>query len=148
MREPPRALAGTGADFTVLPVRPNAVARAVSSAALAGAVASTGGSGLVVLSWDAAAARAHVRMFAPALGVSEDPATGSAATALGAYLVAEGKLGPDGESRFVVHQGDEMGRPSRMSCAVVAADGVAISCRVAGHVVPIAQGVIAVPPGG
>ena len=38
-------------------------------------------------------ARAHARLFAPADNISEDPATGSAAGALGAYLVHHGASG-------------------------------------------------------
>ena len=54
-------------------------------------------------------ATVHSRMFAPALGVAEDPATGSASGPLGAYLLHYG-LVSDGE--LVSEQGVEMGRPS------------------------------------
>ena len=49
------------------------------------------------------------RMFAPALGIIEDPATGSASGPLGAYLLKYG-LVQSGE--MVSEQGIEMGRPS------------------------------------
>ena len=48
-------------------------------------------------------------MFAPALGISEDPATGSASGPLGAYLLKYG-LAQGGD--MVSEQGFEMGRPS------------------------------------
>ena len=51
----------------------------------------------------------HSRMFAPALGISEDPATGSASGPLGAYLMKYG-FSPHGD--MVSEQGFEMGRPS------------------------------------
>ena len=51
----------------------------------------------------------HSRMFAPALGISEDPATGSASGPLGAYLLQYG-LARHGD--MVSEQGFEMGRPS------------------------------------
>lgn len=51
----------------------------------------------------------HSRMFAPALGISEDPATGSASGPLGAYLL---KYGLAQGSDMVSEQGFEMGRPS------------------------------------
>ncbi|MCA1682541.1 MAG: PhzF family phenazine biosynthesis protein [Actinobacteria bacterium] len=51
----------------------------------------------------------HGRMYAPWQGISEDPATGSAAGPLGAYLVRQGLA--DG-ARIVCEQGYEMGRPS------------------------------------
>ena len=58
---------------------------------------------------------AHSRMFAPALGVAEDPATGSASGSLGAYLLRYG-LVDSGE--IVSEQGIEMGRPSFINIKV------------------------------
>jgi trans-2,3-dihydro-3-hydroxyanthranilate isomerase len=55
------------------------------------------------------------RVFAPAVGVPEDPATGSAAGPLAVHVVRRGLL-PAG--RVVVRQGVEMGRPSRMEVDV------------------------------
>lgn len=52
--------------------------------------------------------RLDVRMFAPLSGVPEDPATGSAAAALGAFL---NSLSP-AETRFTLSQGRHIGRPS------------------------------------
>jgi trans-2,3-dihydro-3-hydroxyanthranilate isomerase len=51
----------------------------------------------------------HSRMFAPGLGITEDPATGAASGPLGCYLVTHGIL-PAGD--IVSEQGIEMGRPS------------------------------------
>ena len=59
---------------------------------------------------------ARVRHFAPAAGVLEDPATGSAAGALGACLAAAG-LGDDEGLRLTVVQGLELGRPASSRCA-------------------------------
>jgi trans-2,3-dihydro-3-hydroxyanthranilate isomerase len=42
----------------------------------------------------------------------------------------------------------ELGRPSRLAGTVTAAGGVAVSATVAGAVVPIARGEIAIPPAG
>jgi trans-2,3-dihydro-3-hydroxyanthranilate isomerase len=58
-----------------------------------------------------------VRVFAPALGVEEDPATGSAAGPLAVHLLASGLIEP---GRLVVRQGVEMGRPSRLEVDVEA----------------------------
>jgi trans-2,3-dihydro-3-hydroxyanthranilate isomerase len=53
----------------------------------------------------------HSRMFAPGLGIAEDPATGAASGPLGCYLVRYGLVA--GESADIVsEQGIEMGRPS------------------------------------
>jgi trans-2,3-dihydro-3-hydroxyanthranilate isomerase len=54
----------------------------------------------------------HSRMFAPALGVAEDPATGGASGPLGCYLVRHGVVPCDTAAEIVSEQGIEMGRPS------------------------------------
>jgi trans-2,3-dihydro-3-hydroxyanthranilate isomerase len=61
---------------------------------------------------ESAGAHIHSRMFAPALGVAEDPATGGASGPLGCYLVRHRVLPSDTELRCVSEQGIEMGRPS------------------------------------
>lgn len=76
---------------------------------------------------DRAAARAVVRHFAPGAGVLEDPATGSAAGALGACLSA-GRGGDD--LRLTVSQGDNLGRPAEIRVAVSAGPTVAVGGRV------------------
>lgn len=53
----------------------------------------------------------HARMFAPALGIKEDPATGSAAAALAGYLVKRRRKNED-ILQWQIEQGVEMGRPS------------------------------------
>lgn len=133
--------AGCGVEFPFLAVRPDAVARAALDPA---AAAEHGVDQISVFAWDPPVA--HVRMFAPGLGVPEDPATGSAALGLGVWLVASGLLPSDGVSSYVVRQGAEIGRPSRLDCTVSATAGVAGVATVAGHVVPVARGEIAVPP--
>ena len=59
-------------------------------------------------------ATVHCRMFAPALGISEDPATGGASGPLGSYLVRHKVIdaGGGGSVECVSEQGFEMGRPS------------------------------------
>jgi trans-2,3-dihydro-3-hydroxyanthranilate isomerase len=52
----------------------------------------------------------HSRMFAPAMGIAEDPATGAASGPLGCYLVRRGLVQPG--SQMVSEQGFELGRPS------------------------------------
>jgi trans-2,3-dihydro-3-hydroxyanthranilate isomerase len=51
----------------------------------------------------------HSRMFAPCIGITEDPATGAASGPLGCYLVTHGVLA---SGDLVSEQGIEMGRPS------------------------------------
>jgi trans-2,3-dihydro-3-hydroxyanthranilate isomerase len=58
-------------------------------------------------------------MFAPGIGVPEDPATGSAAGALGAYLVENGIVEPEnGVASITVEQGLEIDRPSRIEVEI------------------------------
>ena len=87
-------------------------------------------------------ATVHCRMFAPALGVPEDPATGSAAGALAAYLVWHGVVPPhDGVAKIVVEQGLEIGRPSRIHAEIAVGNGGEITdVRVGGRAVTIIVG--------
>jgi trans-2,3-dihydro-3-hydroxyanthranilate isomerase len=131
---------GCGIDFTFLPVKPDALARIDVDLR---SIASYGGAGVSVFSWDGTTARA--RVFAAGAGVPEDPATGSAALALGAYLVVSGLVDADGETSYDVVQGVEMGRPSYLHCAVVARGGAPVEARVSGSTVPVASGRIRIP---
>jgi trans-2,3-dihydro-3-hydroxyanthranilate isomerase len=85
----------------------------------------------------------HVRMFAPLLGVPEDPATGSANGALGAYLVHYRAI-PVTEpiTNIVSEQGAEMGRPSTLYIEVDSADEEVNAVRVGGQVAPVAEGTV------
>lgn len=88
-------------------------------------------------------ARAHARLFAPDFGIPEDPATGSAAGSLSAYLVHHGALAlepRDGVSRFVIEQGDFIQRPSRIGVEVKGAPGAVEEVRVGGPSVVVMQG--------
>lgn len=60
----------------------------------------------------------HSRMFAPGVGVKEDPATGSASGPLGCYLVKNKVLRPAPRVEFVSEQGIEMGRSSRIRVSI------------------------------
>lgn len=137
--------AGTGLNWAFLHVTDEAVARARPDLARLTALSESGPdrAGVSVLSWKDG--QAHARVFAGGLGVAEDPATGSAALGLGAWLVAVGLVATDGESAYQIVQGLEMGRPSRLTCSVVAAGGQAVECRVSGSVVSVAHGQMAVP---
>lgn len=135
----PVGVAGTGIDFVHVPLRRGALAAVRPDL---GALAALGD--VYLVEWDHDVVRA--RMFAPDLGVPEDPATGSAALGLGVHAVTCGLLPGDGTSRFTVRQGVEMGRPSTLHVEVDAAAGVATSARVTGEVVRVSRGRIAVPP--
>jgi trans-2,3-dihydro-3-hydroxyanthranilate isomerase len=81
----------------------------------------------------------HARMFVEGAGIDEDPATGSAAAAL-AGVLADGAA--DGIHRWTIHQGDDMGRPSRMSLEADVTDGVATAARVGGTAVVVTRGTL------
>jgi trans-2,3-dihydro-3-hydroxyanthranilate isomerase len=81
----------------------------------------------------------RARMFAPLLGVPEDPATGSACAAFGGYLASRDAR-RDGTLRWVIEQGFEMGRPSIMELEVDKTDGHVSAVRVGGSSVLVTRG--------
>jgi trans-2,3-dihydro-3-hydroxyanthranilate isomerase len=81
----------------------------------------------------------RVRMFAPSLGIAEDPATGAAATALAGYLAARAGAS-EGTLRWVVEQGFEMGRPSILEVEADVAGGALQAVRVGGAAVMVSEG--------
>ncbi len=90
---------------------------------------------------------AHARLFAPGAGILEDPATGSAAGPLGAYLAVHGVLPPERKA-FVVEQGIELGRPSQIWVEVKRdGRGMPEVIRVGGTTVPVISGTIMVAAG-
>lgn len=84
------------------------------------------------------------RMFSPTAGIPEDPATGSASALLASQLLANGAIN-DGENRFDLIQGEDMGRPSQISLTVTAQNGAIAAVHVAGRAVPISSGRVRVP---
>ncbi|HSK81519.1 MAG TPA: PhzF family phenazine biosynthesis protein [Thermoanaerobaculia bacterium] len=85
----------------------------------------------------------RVRMFAPAMGVPEDPATGAAAAAFGGYLGS--RSSGDGTLRWKLEQGFEMGRPSLLHLEVDKAGGAITAVRVGGGAVLVSEGSMEIP---
>jgi PhzF family phenazine biosynthesis protein len=117
----PAQVVSTGAGHLLVPARHRvAVDRAAPDAGqLAAVLRQAGGEGCYLYSRDpvdAESAVAYTRFFNPTMGISEDPATGTAAGPLVAQLVALGKI-PDGITA-IVEQGHAVGRPSRIQVAV------------------------------
>ena len=81
----------------------------------------------------------RARMYAPSLGIAEDPATGSAASCLSGYLAARDPR-PDGTLRWVVEQGFEMGRPSILELEADKKAGAITAVRVGGKTVMVQEG--------
>ncbi|WP_370299054.1 PhzF family phenazine biosynthesis protein [Pontibacterium sp.] len=84
----------------------------------------------------------YTRMFGPAFGIPEDPATGSAAAALTGALALEAVQQNFKHEvlTFMVEQGVRMGRPSRIECGATFNDGVVTELSVAGQSVLISEG--------
>jgi trans-2,3-dihydro-3-hydroxyanthranilate isomerase len=88
----------------------------------------------------------RVRMFAPAMGIVEDPATGAAASAVAGWL-PEGDGRRDGKVEYVLAQGQEIGRPSRLIVTVerARAHGPITAVKVGGTTVLMSRGELEVP---
>lgn len=86
----------------------------------------------------------RARMFAPAMGIAEDPATGAAVTALAALLAARDAAG-DGTLRWIIEQGVEMGRPSRLHVEADVRGGTISAVRVGGSAVLVSEGEMMLP---
>ncbi len=84
-------------------------------------------------------ASVHARMFAPAMGLAEDPATGSAASSL-AGVLALTETQSSGTLHWRIEQGFEMKRPSLIDVEADLSDGVITAVRVGGQAVLISQG--------
>lgn len=88
------------------------------------------------LTLDSTDIQAHGRMFAPAIGIAEDPVTGNANGPLGAYLVKHGIATPkDGVFTFRARQGEAMGRPGIVEVEVEADGSTPEVVRVGGRAV-------------
>lgn len=87
-------------------------------------------------------AQVHARAFSPADGIREDPATGSAAGACGAYLAANEALPAPS---FVIEQGLEMKHASLIEVSVEAEGKVPKTVRVGGRVTPLIRGTLRLP---
>ncbi len=77
----------------------------------------------------------HARLFAPDLGVGEDPATGSAAAGLVGSLA-----GPEGVHRVAITQGVEMGRPSLIDATATRVGGQVRGISIGGGAVVVGEG--------
>jgi trans-2,3-dihydro-3-hydroxyanthranilate isomerase len=90
-----------------------------------------------------AAGRWKTRMFAPASGVAEDPATGSAAGPLAIHLLRHGRIASGDE--IEIEQGTELKRPSRLYARVVGTAAKIERVEVGGSAVVVARGEFRLP---
>lgn len=153
----PAAVAGTGHPIQVVSCGvpflfvPLTTRMAVDNASINAGVleallhdTKTGAHGVFVFSAERSADRATVysRMFAPELGVAEDPATGSASGPLGCYLVRHKIVPPEKAASILSLQGVKMGRPSHVHVAIGLAGGDITSVQVGGEAVLAGEGVL------
>lgn len=127
----------TGLPTTIVPVRNlDTLRRATRNEHLVGeAVRASGGQDLYLYAPTAEGVTA--RMFDSEFGIGEDPATGSAAGPLGAYLAEYGDL--DAQQRLSIRQGEQIGRPSELHVEARREDG-AWRVRVGGGVHIVGRG--------
>ncbi|OGS49557.1 MAG: hypothetical protein A3K65_07645 [Euryarchaeota archaeon RBG_16_68_12] len=140
-------IASTGVPSLQVPVRSLDVVRelAPDPRALAKVLSRLRGeAGVYVFAFEAEGdADLHARGFFPLHGITEDPATGSAAGACGAYLAANKRL--PAKEWFAIEQGLEVHHPSRIEVSVAMARGHPTAVRVAGKVVPVMRGTLSLP---
>ena len=86
----------------------------------------------------------YARMFAPALGIEEDAATGSGAATL-AGVAAQRLADLEGTFRWTINQGVKLGRPSTLEIAATKRNGVVTHVQVGGFTVIVAEGQMDVP---
>jgi trans-2,3-dihydro-3-hydroxyanthranilate isomerase len=154
---PPAAVAGTGQPVQVVSCGvpflfvPLTTRSAVDSAVVNRAgldemfrAANTNAHGVFVFSAQPGSDRATVysRMFAPDIGIVEDPATGIASGPLGCYLVRHKVVAADKAEAILSLQGAKMGRPSHVHIAIGVQGGEVTSVRVGGEAVLAGEGTL------
>jgi trans-2,3-dihydro-3-hydroxyanthranilate isomerase len=146
-RYAPEALS-CGIPFVFIPVRNRQVLRrtAMRLDSWRKVLASFWAPQVFVFSFDPEGAGSHLRarMFAPQLGLVEDPATGAAAVALAGYMAAREPLAA-GSLGWVIEQGFEMGRPSILAIEADKEGGRVSAVRVGGASVLVSEGTMALP---
>jgi trans-2,3-dihydro-3-hydroxyanthranilate isomerase len=89
-----------------------------------------------------ARATVYSRMFAPEMGITEDPATGIASGPLGCYLVRHKIVRPEKADGMISLQGVKMGRPSHVHISIGVKNGDITSVRVGGEAVLAGEGTL------
>ncbi len=140
----PVEVVSTGLPVLIVPIRTLTGIRSmqVNHLAIQEVCARLGSNGIMVFTTMTVEENAsvHTRMFADPIGIPEDPATGSASGALGAYLVKNGVVEVGPTTEVVIEQGYEMDRPSRILVQVFSDDDMIQQIKVGGQVVMVAEG--------
>ena len=142
----PVQVVSTGLPVIIVPVRTLTAVRSIvpDVAAIAELSQQYGANGMMVFSTMTVeqSSTVHTRMFAPLIGIVEDPATGSASGALGAYLVQHGVVDIRPETEITAEQGYEIDRPSRIFIQVNSDDDAIQGVMVGGEAVMVVEGTL------
>jgi trans-2,3-dihydro-3-hydroxyanthranilate isomerase len=142
----PLEVVSTGLPVLIVPVRTLTAVRSIrpDASAIEDICGRVGANGIMVFTTVTVepSATVHARMFAPAIGILEDPATGSAGGALGAYLVQNGVVDVGPMTELFIEQGYEMERPSNILVQVESDDDVIRSVKVGGQCVMVVEGTL------
>jgi trans-2,3-dihydro-3-hydroxyanthranilate isomerase len=142
----PIEVVSTGLPVLIVPVRSLTAVRSIQpdASAIMEVCNRFGANGIMVFTTVTVepSATVHARMFAPSIGILEDPATGSASGALGAYLVQKGVVEVAPTTDIVVEQGYEIERPSQILVRIESDDDIIKTVKVGGECVMVVEGTL------
>ncbi|MCG3778759.1 MAG: Trans-2,3-dihydro-3-hydroxyanthranilate isomerase [Nitrospira sp.] len=143
----PVMVVSTGLPVLIVPVRTLTAVRSIvpDATAIVKVCERVGANGIMVFTSMTVESHStvHARMFAPSIGIPEDPATGSASGAMGAYLVHNGLVEVGLMTELIVEQGYEITRPSRILVQVESEDDAIQTVKVGGQCVMMVKGTLA-----
>ena len=136
----------TGLPVLIVPVRTLTAVRSIQpdAAAIMEVCSRFGANGMMAFTTVTVepSSTVHTRMFAPSIGILEDPATGSASGALGAYLVQNGVVDVAPTTDIVIEQGYEIERPSQILVRIESDDDIIQTVKVGGQCVMVVEGTL------
>jgi trans-2,3-dihydro-3-hydroxyanthranilate isomerase len=142
----PIEVVSTGLPVIIVPMRTLTAVRSIQPdpSAIMDLCSRFGANGLMAFTTVTVepSATVHARMFAPSIGILEDPATGSASGALGAYLVQNGVVDVAPTTEIVIEQGYEIERPSQILVRVESDDDIIQTVKVGGQCVMVVEGTL------
>jgi trans-2,3-dihydro-3-hydroxyanthranilate isomerase len=142
----PLEVVSTGLPVLIVPVRTLTAVRSIrpDASAIVDVCRRFGANGIMVFTIVTVepSATIHTRMFAPSIGIPEDPATGSASGAIGAYLVQNGVIEVRPTTEITIEQGYEMERPSQILVQVESDDDAIQTVKVGGQCVMVVEGTL------
>lgn len=134
----PIRIVSTGHSKVIVPIRTKSVLDSINirSEVLSDLSAGIGCNGFYAFTLDSDESEVLTcgRMFAPAIGISEDPVTGNANGPLGAYLTYYGKLKKEEEGfSFTVKQGEVINRKGYMNVHVYSSENEPWKIKISGN---------------